>query len=745
VGYGLGVDLGTSFTAVAIGRHARARIVPLGDDPISASTLTTVRPPGSLLVREIDDSVPVVLGGRPYPAVAVLAEALRSALATVTASEGEAPEQVVLTCPAVWGPSRRQQFGEVSRRAGLTSVTVVSEPEAAVTGLVDGRRLVEDDVVVVYDIGGVTVDMTVIRVTDSGMEILGLPEGADGAGGADFDDLILAHVDRMVGGALSELDLGDPSAVGVLTGVRAECVRAKEALSEDEVATVRLRGLAEVVGLGEEMAAIQLARSDFEAMIRTPLTSTLAGLRRVLDSAGVQPTDLTAVVLVGGSSRIPLVSRMLAKSLGRPILADDYPQHCVALGAAAIAGGTTTVTEGARRITPGAPPVTNSIPTVAAANAMIAAAKSAESRAAAKPLSGWTARGRATKAAARKSDSGDNDPARAGGPATTPATVPTVYAPPVPRMTSGSGTSLVGSAPVVTGSAGSTTSGACPPAGAVGTEPGPELPRRAGGHRSPGLGEWRRWFGAERYSVAERRWRIGVATGVTVLLIGGAGYALVPSGADAANDQALDVPYAPDGPTLPALTVRPTTPSATGSASARPSATKTTAPTATARPTTTRPKPPATTAPPRMSSTLRPIRPTTAAPITGPITGTGPVVGLGGKCLDVLNGWDRDGTPVQIFECNGLSAQTWTATGDQALRALGKCLEVADRRSDESRLVIDDCSGRGRQQWVVSSGNIVNPRSGKCLGVAGNNPNDRTPVLLTECSGAPGQRWTLQN
>jgi molecular chaperone DnaK len=222
VGYGLGVDLGTSFTAVAIGRYGRTRIVPLSDDPVSAASLLAIRPAGSLLLRESDDSVPVVLGGRSYPPVAVMAEALGSVLDTVTTSEGEVPEQVVLTCPAVWGPARRQQFGEVSRRVGLTSVTVVSEPEAAVTALVGRRRLVEDDVVVVYDLGGVTADMTVVRVTGSGMEILGLPEGADGAGGADFDDLVLAHVDRAVGGALSRLDLTDPIAVGVLAGVRAE-------------------------------------------------------------------------------------------------------------------------------------------------------------------------------------------------------------------------------------------------------------------------------------------------------------------------------------------------------------------------------------------------------------------------------------------------------------------------------------------------------------------------------------------
>ena len=69
VGYGLGVDLGTSYTAVAIGRNGRTRIVPLSDDPISGSSLIAVRPAGSVLVREVDETVPVVLGGRPYPQI----------------------------------------------------------------------------------------------------------------------------------------------------------------------------------------------------------------------------------------------------------------------------------------------------------------------------------------------------------------------------------------------------------------------------------------------------------------------------------------------------------------------------------------------------------------------------------------------------------------------------------------------------------------------------------------------------
>jgi molecular chaperone DnaK len=731
VSYGLGVDLGTSFTGVATGRHGRTRIVSLSDDPISVASLLAVRPPGSLLVREIDETVPVVLGGRPYPAVAVLAEALRSALAAVTTSEGEPPDQVVLTCPAVWGPARRQQFGEVSRRAGLTSVTVVSEPEAAVTALVEGRRLAQDDVVLVYDIGGVTVDMAVVRVADSGMEILGLPEGADGAGGADFDDLILAHVDRAVGGALSELDLSDPVAVGVLTGVRAECVRAKEALSRSDVATVRVVGLAEVVGLSQELDPIQLNRADFETLIRKPLTSTLAGLRRVLDSAGVQAPDLTAVVLVGGSSRIPLVSRMLSKSVGRPLLTDSNPQHCVALGAAAIADGASTIADGARRITPGAPPITDSIPTIAAAAAKLAAAKPADGKPAGKAAKsaakgraaeGKAAKGKAAKGkvAAGRADRTGAKPA-GGRPAAAliaePASTPDPK--PAPNQAPTADEMLAATFP----------GGAASPAATTAPVDVTTLPRRAGGHRMPRMVDWRWRAGPERHGVEDRRWRVIGVSAVVALLIGGGTYAFSPLGTDGdVNSQVVDSSFDPD-PTVTDLLAITDTPDPT----APPTASATSAPART-----------------RAPGRKTVVRPTTARSTPTPTrsrakANTGVLVGVGGRCLDVIDGKDEDGTNVQIFTCNTSSAQLWTVGSDGTLRARGKCLQIVDIGARQRHLQIFGCNRSDFQRWTVQSGRIFNPASSQCLDVLGNQSYDGTPVVMDDCDGDSGQRWALQS
>lgn len=352
MGYGLGVDLGTSFTGAATSHDGQARMVALGEQSVLMPSVVLAQPDGSLLAGGIDhsneddpgrigrdfkrrlgDPTPIVLGGQPHSAVSLLAATLKSVVAAVTELEGAAPDRVVLTYPAVWGPYRREQFAEVPGRAGLDSVTLLSEPEAAATHYAVRQQLKTNDVIAVYDLGGGTFDTTVTGVTRSGVEILGVPEGVEWVGGVDFDEAVVAHVDRAVDGALSALDPRDPVAAASLQRIRQECVRAKERLSRENATNI-------TVLLPNRHIQVPLTRAEFEAMIRTPLESTLSALRRTLRSATMSPSDLAGVLLVGGSSRIPLVSTMLSEDLGRPVLLDPSPQHCVALGAAAIATGT---------------------------------------------------------------------------------------------------------------------------------------------------------------------------------------------------------------------------------------------------------------------------------------------------------------------------------------------------------------------------------------------------------------------
>ena len=157
--------------------------------------------------------------------------------------------------------------------------------------------------------------------------ILGRPEGIDCLGGTGFDDAVFGHVLAAVP-ALSEWE---PEATARMRRsfalCRRECTEAKEALSVDTEVTIP-------VLLPQVQSQVTLTRAEFEDLIRPQLTESVDVLRRTLASAGVAPADLDAVLVVGGSSRIPLVAQLLATELGRPAVVDPDPQVAMALGAA---------------------------------------------------------------------------------------------------------------------------------------------------------------------------------------------------------------------------------------------------------------------------------------------------------------------------------------------------------------------------------------------------------------------------
>ena len=284
--------------------------------------------------RRLGDPTPVMLGGAPHAVTSLLAALLKDTVAKVTETEGGPPANVVLTHPANWGPYRRELFEEVPQLAGLPQARMITEPEAAAAHYAAARHLGDGDTVAVYDLGGGTFDATVLRkragVNTAGIDILGSPEGIERLGGVDFDDAILAHINFSSGGALSELDLSNPQTGIALARLRQDCIAAKEALSVDTEAAIP-------VFLPNRHFDIRLTRGEFEDMIRAQIESTIGALTRTLRSARVEPADLSAVLLVGGSSRIPLVAQMITAALNRPTLVDAHPKYAVALGAATLA------------------------------------------------------------------------------------------------------------------------------------------------------------------------------------------------------------------------------------------------------------------------------------------------------------------------------------------------------------------------------------------------------------------------
>lgn len=350
MGYDLGVDLGTTFVAAAVARPDQIEIFTLGDRSVVAPSVVYRRDDGELVTgeaanrravsspdriarefkRRLGDPTPVMLGGSGHSVTELLGALLRDVLRQVTQTEGASPGKVVLTHPANWGPFRRGLFEEVPDLAGLTDVSLITEPEGAAAHYAASRRLKEGEIVAVYDLGGGTFDATVLRSGPEGVEILGIPEGIERLGGVDFDEAILGHVNYAAGGALDELDKRDPQTAVALARLRQDCVLAKESLSRDNEAVIP-------VFLPGKHFEVRLTRTEFEDMIRAPIESSISALARTLRSAEVSPGDLSAVLLVGGSSRIPLVAKMVSEELEKPTLVDTHPKYAVALGAATVA------------------------------------------------------------------------------------------------------------------------------------------------------------------------------------------------------------------------------------------------------------------------------------------------------------------------------------------------------------------------------------------------------------------------
>ncbi|WP_329139545.1 family 16 glycosylhydrolase [Streptomyces sp. NBC_01476] len=120
------------------------------------------------------------------------------------------------------------------------------------------------------------------------------------------------------------------------------------------------------------------------------------------------------------------------------------------------------------------------------------------------------------------------------------------------------------------------------------------------------------------------------------------------------------------------------------------------------------------------------------------------ITGIAGKCVDVASASSANGTPIQLYDCNGTTAQQWTVTGG-TLRALGKCLDVtAAGTADGTPVQLYDCNGSAAQQWVVTAAHdIVNPAANKCLDATGNSSANGTRLQIWTCTGTSNQKWTV--
>ncbi|SFR94764.1 Hsp70 protein [Microbacterium sp. cf046] len=277
--------------------------------------------------RRVGDDVPILAGDQRFAPEDLYARMVAWVVEAVTEREGSSPAGISVTIPVTWGGHRSGLISAALAREISGEIQLISEPEAAARHYESTSPLEAGRALAVYDLGGGTFDAVVLRKQgDGAVRIVGEPLGLADFGGADFDDIVLRHTIAAAGLSASALS-ADPASRVALSTLRRECVEAKEALSFDSEAVVP-------VLVGQSHSTVRLTRSEFEEMIESGVDRTIEVLAQALETAAVDPADLEAILLTGGSSRIPRIAELLSERFDRPIAIDADPKAIVALGAA---------------------------------------------------------------------------------------------------------------------------------------------------------------------------------------------------------------------------------------------------------------------------------------------------------------------------------------------------------------------------------------------------------------------------
>ncbi len=392
--YRVGIDLGTTFSSAVVSRddQSQPEVMPLGSRGATIPSVAFIADDGSLVVgeaavrravtdpnrivrefkRRIGDATPFMIGGTCLHAHQIAARFICWIADQVAEREGGPAAEIAVTYPAAWGAHKQQLLTSALSDEGLEDVRLVAEPTAAAVSYARQQRVEPGATVAVYDFGGGTFDAAVVRklgerdfdgrdLGGAAFEVLGRPEGIDRLGGADFDEFVFDHVRNSVSGAFDTLDPTDPMVISAVARLRQECCDAKEALSADTEVMIPVM----LPGVNTQ---VRLVRAEFEEIIGAAVGETVEALVRAVGSAGIELDRLSTVLLVGGSSRIPLVTQLVSAGLNRPVTTDADPKTSVAAGAALIcsdfatgagaASSTSGTTETADRLVlPGRPAI----------------------------------------------------------------------------------------------------------------------------------------------------------------------------------------------------------------------------------------------------------------------------------------------------------------------------------------------------------------------------------------------------
>ncbi len=343
----IGIDLGTTNSEVAILQDGKVRVIPDETGRKILPSFVGVASDGALLVgepaknqyplypertvksikRRVGSADTVAMAGKDYTPQEISAIILKRLKAIAERHLGQAVDKAVITVPAYFNDAQRQATREAGRIAGLEVVRIINEPTAAALAYEAAHHGSKH--ILVYDLGGGTFDVSVVRIEDEVVEVLG-SHGNNHLGGDDFDQKIIDHLVRHLQksrGVDAQLSRQAMARIGRAAEL------AKIALSDQPFANVEEEYLLEQDGQPVHLS-LELARADYEAMIEPYIRETLEAVHTALKGARLTVVDIDEVLLVGGATRTPLVGERLQQEFRRQPRGEVDPDLCVAMGAA---------------------------------------------------------------------------------------------------------------------------------------------------------------------------------------------------------------------------------------------------------------------------------------------------------------------------------------------------------------------------------------------------------------------------
>ena len=347
----IGIDLGTTNSCVAVFEGGEPVVIPNPEGARTTPSVVAFTKNGERLVgqvakrqaitnpdhtvssikRKMGSDYKVTIDGKSYTPQEISAMILRKMKADAEAYLGQTVDKAVITVPAYFTDAQRQATKDAGKIAGLDVLRIINEPTAA--ALAYGVDKDKDGKIMVFDLGGGTFDVSLLEISDGVFEVLATA-GNNHLGGDDFDQRI---IDWMADSFKAEHGIDVRGDKMVLQRLKEAAEKAKIELSGMTSTNINLPFLTATAS-GPVHFETTLTRAKFNELTADLVDATMQPTRQVLSDAGLKPSDVDKVLLVGGSTRIPAVQEAVKKFMGKDPFKGINPDECVAIGAA-IQGG----------------------------------------------------------------------------------------------------------------------------------------------------------------------------------------------------------------------------------------------------------------------------------------------------------------------------------------------------------------------------------------------------------------------